>query len=205
MAIRAQQLAFLGLRAQSSDAACVSTAAETERLARRIAVVEVQRSHATVISAADASPPGLGDEDALDLAPSPHDRLRTTGEAAVPATSLQLELGDAVAAAGHRPVPNAAAAAATGLAQTPSASRPQSVARKMLAHRRQAYAEVPRELANGGIASDQTPKLVDIDRPRRVLQPPYRLEFEPARNLADGRTIDSFASADLSERESLRQ
>jgi hypothetical protein len=75
----------------------------------------------------------------------------------------------------------------------------------MLAHGRQAYAEVPRELADRGIVSDQAPELVDIDRPGRVLQPPDRFEFEPVRNLPDCRTIDPFAPADLSERESLRQ
>jgi hypothetical protein len=124
MAIRAQQLTFLGLRTQSRDAAGVSAAAEPECLARRVAVVEVQRSHATVIPAAHASPPGLGDEDPLDLAPSPHDGLCPTGEAAVPATALQLEFGDAVAATAHRPVADAVPGSTTMLAQTPSASGP---------------------------------------------------------------------------------
>jgi len=132
--------------------------------------------------------------------------LRTqSSEAAIPTTGLHLELSDAVAAAAHRPVADATAGAATMLAQSPSASRPQSVARKMLAHRCRADAEVPRELANGGVVGDQTPELVDVDRPGRVLQLSDRLEPKPARHFADGRTIDPFAPTDLSKRESLRQ
>jgi hypothetical protein len=75
----------------------------------------------------------------------------------------------------------------------------------MLAQRRLADPEVPGELANSGVVGDQAPELVDVDRPGRVLQPPGRLEPEPARQFADGRALETLAPTDLSERESLRQ
>src|SRR5262249_17276258 len=101
MAIRAQKDALLCLGTERLKRERDAPRIELQALGRRIAVVEVERSHRRRISTDRATSTGLGDQYRLHLSTPPRDGLSTAAAAPVVATPVEHEAGLTMPGARH--------------------------------------------------------------------------------------------------------
>ena len=96
MTIRAQKDTLSNLGACALDRATDAVNTHRKALLVPIAVVKVQRRDASVVAAQRTGATRLGDQDLLDLPPTPHDTFPPASDAPIRPPALDEECSDAM-------------------------------------------------------------------------------------------------------------